>query len=102
MRYDRSWRISSMAARIHRRCTSAAALLTLFASHLYGQQVDLQLILERLERLERQNRELMDEVRALRTELAEKQSPPAASDQSVLAERIEVQERRLEEQAQTK
>jgi hypothetical protein len=65
-------------------------------------QSDLQAILERLERLEQQNRELTQEVRALRAELAESRQPDTPPDEPSLAERMEVQERRVEEQAQTK
>jgi hypothetical protein len=64
---------------------------------------ELQQILQRLEHLEEQNRELVEEVRALRAQLsaappeAAKAEPPAA-----LEERLEVQERRTDELAQTK
>ncbi len=73
----------------------------------------LQQVLERLDRLERQNRQLTEEIHALRHELAASpgrpntpaviepgKTPPA--DAVDLAEKVEVQERRLEEQAQTK
>jgi hypothetical protein len=80
--------------------------LTSFSVPLYSQQPELQLLLERLDRLERQNRELMEEMRALRMELAARQAPPQSPDQPpaqpTLGERIEVQERRVEEHAQTK
>ncbi len=74
-------------------------------------------ILARLDRLERQNRELAEEVRALRNDLAlahghppapsngaaPTESAPADGAQTVsVNERLDVQERRLEEQAQTK
>src|SRR5713226_5485901 len=74
-------------------------------------------ILARLDRLERQNRDLAEQVRALRNELALSQNHssaassdtvaagPAASDDAQAAsvnERLDVQEHRLEEQAQTK
>jgi hypothetical protein len=55
----------------------------------------LQAILERIDRLEQQNRQLMDELRALRAELATRQDP-------TIPERLDVQERRVEEHAQTK
>ena len=49
---------------------SAAALLTLTAMPARAQaQADTRAILERLERLEQQNRELAEEVRALRNAL---------------------------------
>ena len=68
-------------------------------------------ILERLDRLEQQNHELTEEVRALRRELAasrgstdgvQAKTGDTASTAEDLAEKMEVQERRLEEQAQTK
>ncbi len=68
-------------------------------------------ILERLDRLEQQNHELTEEVRALRRELAasrgstesvQAKTGDAASTGEDLAEKMDVQERRLEEQAQTK
>ena len=68
-------------------------------------------ILERLDRLEQQNRELTEEVRGLRRDLAASRgsseiarTKPATAGSTVedLAERMDVQERRLEEQAQTK
>lgn len=74
-------------------------------------------ILSRLDRLEQQNRELVEQVRALRNELAlsldhsstasndtvaaGRSSPDGAQTASV-NERLDVQEHRLEEQAQTK
>src|SRR5512140_1511190 len=82
-------------------------------------------ILDRLDRLEQENHALSDEVRQLRAELAQSKSagrstaPGAAADASAteagaqesltpdnpsayLPERVSVEERRLEEQAQTK
>jgi hypothetical protein len=68
-------------------------------------------ILERLDRLEQQNHELTEEVRALRRELAasrgstesvQAKTADAGSAGEDLAEKMDVQERRLEEQAQTK
>ncbi|MEP6533754.1 MAG: hypothetical protein ABJF23_00435 [Bryobacteraceae bacterium] len=55
-------------------------------------------ILQRLERLEQQNRMLMEEVKELRQQIAATRPPPAPS----LEERVEVQEKRTEEQSQTK
>ncbi|MCU0246865.1 MAG: hypothetical protein MUC42_09830 [Bryobacter sp.] len=75
-------------------------------------QNQLQLVLDRLQRLEEQNRELMTEVRALRQELHASRgqpSPPVAAPLPVeaaasatLAERVEVQESRTEELDQAK
>jgi|SRR5579863_9854427 len=59
-------------------------------------------ILERLDRLEKQNRELIDEVQALRGELAQSRGPAEAKQAEDVNEKLEVQERRMEEQAQTK
>lgn len=83
------------------------------------ERTDLQQILDRLERLEQENRNLASEVRALRDELAasrstaptaapqpaeqaKNQPPEAAQPAAPLEERVAVQERRIEEQAQTK
>ena len=55
-------------------------------------------ILQRLERLEQQNRMLMEEVRELRQQIAATRPQPVPS----LEERVDVQEKRTEEQAQTK
>jgi len=69
-------------------------------------------ILNRLDRLEQENQQLIQEVRALRAELAHSSEPaagqpaappaPEGAQPADLAERMDVQERRLEEQAQTK
>jgi len=70
------------------------------------QKSDLQQILERLERVEQENRNLAQEVRLLREELAKSRtgadpaSPPDGA--APLDERVAVLERRAEEQAQTK
>ncbi|HWC00016.1 MAG TPA: hypothetical protein VG672_25085, partial [Bryobacteraceae bacterium] len=69
---------------------------------------DLRLILERLDRLEQQNRDLAQEVHALREELSAARSHPAASEAArtpepaALEDRVTVAEHRIEEQAQTK
>lgn len=86
-------------------------LLILFAarSSFPQTQTDLAQILERLQRLEEQNRALMSEVRALRQELtlSRPQSPAGGAEAppsgtSTVAERLEVQERRIEDLEQTK
>src|SRR6266404_4669317 len=68
------------------------------------QKSDLQQILERLERLERENHNLAAEVRLLREELAASRgvTTAAAPSEAPLEERLAVQEQRVEEQAQTK
>jgi hypothetical protein len=71
------------------------------------QKSDLQQILDRLERIEQENKNLADEVRALRAELAASKgvSPEpaaAAPAPAPLTERVEVAEQRLADQAQSK
>lgn len=103
----------------HRRSAaivfSFLAVVTLAAAQTPAEKPSaLDQILARLDRLERQNRELTEEVRALRNDLALSRSvapsvtvatAPTAPDGAQAAsvnERLDVQERRLEEQAQTK
>lgn len=65
----------------------------------------MQRILERLDRLEQANRQLSEEVHALRTELAAYQAKPPGETQSASApveEQVAVHEQRIEELAQTK
>ncbi|MGH9667544.1 MAG: hypothetical protein ACRD9L_24245 [Bryobacteraceae bacterium] len=92
-------------------CYALCGLAILLVPALLAAQdkSELQQILERLDRLEQENRNLTAEVRALRTELAASHtSPPAAAAQpagppaSPLNERMAVTEQRVEEQAQTK
>ncbi|MBS1873433.1 MAG: hypothetical protein JSU00_09460 [Acidobacteria bacterium] len=64
---------------------------------------ELKEILDRLARVEEQNRMLVDEVRALRKELAESRAgAPAAPSAPPVEERLEVAENRIAEQAQSK
>src|SRR5713226_5113357 len=71
---------------------------------------EFQQIIERLDRLEQENRSLTDEVRAMRTELAAHPNLPAPQDATTYAttpsppleERVTIQERRADELAQTK
>ena len=58
---------------------------------------DLAKILERLDRLEAENRALTEQVRALQAQLGTAAPPPPTTE-----ERLEIQEHRIEEQAQTK
>jgi hypothetical protein len=58
---------------------------------------DLAKILERLDRLEAENRALSEQVRALQAQLGTAVPPPPTTE-----ERLDIQERRVEEQAQTK
>jgi hypothetical protein len=67
----------------------------------------LQQILQRLDRLEKQNRELMQEVTALRQQLAAAQGKPAATSAEApkppsLRQEVAVNKARIAEQAQTK
>src|SRR5712691_8988956 len=68
---------------------------------------DLQQILDRLDRLERENHNLADEVRALRSELAVRPEQivsraPAPAQEAPVEERVAVAERRTEELSQSK
>lgn len=71
---------------------------------------EFQQIIERLDRLEQENRSLTDEVRALRAELAAhppgesaaKAPPDATAPSPPLEERVAIQEQRADELAQTK
>ena len=78
-----------------------AALLC--SVNLAGQTAapELRQILERLEGLERSNRELTEEVRALRNQLSAT-NPRPRGEGPELEEQVAVQTARLEEQAQTK
>ena len=58
---------------------------------------DLTKILERLDRLEAENRALSEQVRALQAQLGTAAPPPPTAE-----ERLDIQERRIQEQAQTK
>ena len=82
------------------------AVLPILASSLaWGQsQPDLRQILDRLQRLEDQNRELLAEVHSLKEEIVASRSKPADAQaaEPALAERMEVQERRTEDLAQTR
>ena len=92
------------------------ALVLLLPTLLVAQdKSDLQQILERLDRLEQDNRNLVDEVRSLRAELSASRAQPVEAPASSapvqtetpqssapLSEQVAVQERRIEEQAQSK
>ncbi|MCU1338232.1 MAG: hypothetical protein JWO19_3813 [Bryobacterales bacterium] len=74
------------------------------------QPPEMQQVIERLDRLEAQNRDLMAEIRALRLQLAAGQSSPEAAPEAPapeassqpVAERVEVAERRLADLDQSK
>ena len=93
----------------------AAAGALLWPVLLGAQTPDLKAILNRLDRLESDNRAMADEIRALRAELSkargETAEPTAAAAQGATAatspevpldERVDIQGQRIEEQAQTK
>jgi hypothetical protein len=66
---------------------------------------DMQAVLDRLDKLEDENRQLMDEIRALRSELTAKSgtaTPGAAPEAAPVDERVAVQETRTAELDQTK
>jgi len=95
------------------RKLSCVFLAAFAAKSLCAQQPpELQQVIERLDRLEAQNRDLMEEIRALRQQLAAGQPTPvpetapqtaeAATPQRPLPERVEVAERRIAELDQSK
>jgi hypothetical protein len=94
--------------RIHRhRLNFVIALLVPWVPAHAQTAPDLQHILQRLDRLEDENRELRDQVRELREQIraAAPTPPPAATSagqQPTLEERMDIEERRTAEQAQTK
>ena len=63
---------------------------------------DLKKILERLDKLESENQSLRTEVRELRTKLEGPVPPPTEAALPSVEERLEVAEKRIDEQAQTK
>ena len=99
------------------RAILLAAVLAGGVPAIYGQSPPaMQEILERLDRLEKNNEALLEQVRALRQEMSELKGPaaqavpapaPPAGDQPPpppppVADRLAVQESRIEELAQTK
>ncbi len=92
---------------------AALVLPCVFASVVVAQTIPqdagtMRQILERLDHLEQQNRDLAEQVSALRQELAMARGTPAMpppapeTPAADVASRMDVQEHRLEEQAQTK
>lgn len=68
-------------------------------------QPDLSKLAERLDRLEQENRAMAEEILRLRAELAAARGTPAetaAAPPAEIPERVDIAERRIEEQAQTK
>jgi hypothetical protein len=85
-----------------RRASARPLLLFLFPLLLSGQSPsEIGRILERLDRLERENRALSEQVRTL-TERLGATNAPAAAPALTPEERLEIVEHRVEEQAQTK
>src|ERR1017187_1545805 len=123
-RFGRPWSVSSMETqalietrRVSRKRALAAwalcpvaAMWLLSAAPAPAQTADMQKILERLDRLEEQNKALAAEVRALRYELAAAHAPEpapaplAATEPQAPSteERLEVQESRTAELAASK
>lgn len=87
--------------RKHRRVFLGASALVLAAAAQAQTPSEMQQIIRRLDRLEEQNRELVEEVRALRAELAETHKTEPAQPAAV-EERVAVEESRVAELAQTK
>jgi|HubBroStandDraft_1064217.scaffolds.fasta_scaffold03753_7 hypothetical protein len=92
------------------RSYARRALLILLAPGLLASKMvaqtaspDLQQILDRLDRLEQQNKSLAEEVRQLRQDLAEARGQPQPPQSGPpLAEKVAVDESRVEELAQSK
>ena len=85
-------------------CILACALMLLHRNVMLAQQPPaeaLSKILERLDQLEKQNKELISEIQALRADL-QKENALAASDAQDVEEKVEVAQQRIDEQAQTK
>jgi hypothetical protein len=81
------------------RVTLAVAPVTLCAQTTPDMaKPDLAKILERLDRLEQENRTLTEQVRALETQLGAASATPPPT----VEERLDIQAQRIEEQAQTK
>ncbi len=79
--------------------------LFLFAPAHAQSSPEMQLILERLDRLEKQNAEMAEEIRKLREDLkssGQAAESPAPRQAQALADTVAVQQARIEEQAQTK
>ncbi len=86
------------------RANVCAAMAALMAAGAWAQdqsRPDLRQILDRLERLEDQNRSLIAEIRALRAELASQKGQPIPAEPQT-EEREAVQDRRIEEHEQAK
>ena len=88
--------------RIHRhRLKLVVALLAPLVRAPAQTASDLKQILERLDRVENENRELREQVRELREQMRAG-AAPAPDEKPKLEERLEIEERRTAEQAETK
>src|ERR1700676_1265119 len=88
--------------RIHRhRLSLVFALLAPLVRAPAQTAPELKQILERLDRVENENRELREQVRELREQMRAS-AAPAGDERPNLDERLEIEERRTAEQAQTK
>jgi hypothetical protein len=100
---ERRWK-----TRIFRRA-SAVILAFILPALAWGQgPAEYQQILERLDRLEKQNRELLEQVATLRKELAATRAAPEADEGSTAAavarleEKVAVQQQQMQDQAHTR
>jgi hypothetical protein len=88
--------------RIHRhRLKLVVALLTPLVRAPAQSTPDFKQILERLDRVENENRQLREQVRELREQMRAG-AAPALEEKPKMEERLEIEERRTTEQAQTK
>ncbi len=90
----------------HRYASAIRATIWLIFPFLSAAQTqgqpDLKNIMDRLDRLEQENRSLTDQIKELRSELAAARGDAAAVNAQTVEERLDVQQQRIEEQAQTK
>jgi hypothetical protein len=87
--------------RIHRHRLKLQLVITLLAPFVraHAQSQDLQQILDRLDRLESENRDLREQVRELREQIRPAAAP---APEQTLQERMDIEERRTAELAQVK
>ncbi|MEP6961950.1 MAG: hypothetical protein ABI995_07725 [Acidobacteriota bacterium] len=87
-----------------RKCTAGWVVIAtaLCAGAQAQQSPEMREILDRLARLEAQNRELANEVQALKAKLALPEAPEDVAATAPLTERVEVAERRIAELDQTR
>jgi hypothetical protein len=101
--FSTHWRTSVAMSGDAARTSACATLLCLSASLANAQPPpDMQRILERLDRIEAQNRELMSEVQALRQQLDVVQPTAAGESAAPIAERLDVEDHRIAQLDQEK